>query len=480
MSKHTTKEIRRTPSLFASTFLKILDKDMNIIPFVYNELQADYISKRTARDIILKPRQIGFSTLIQGELFRYVTTRTARVTTIGKDNGNTSDLRAIFNRYFDNLPEGHGLNRSISNATETAFPDFDSRAIIAKAGNTSSGRGGTNYAVHLSEVAFYRDAQSIVQGITQAGNPKWIVLESTANGQSNYFYDLVMQTYTSPDSTAWSLHFYRWFDFPQYRLDLPPNYDINAHKPDDNEKQLIADYGVGLDQLLWRRAKISEIGLTAFEVEYPHTVENAFKGTGNSAFYLEHSHIRDTAPTFDPDAMYVAGVDWGRENDYTALSIFDVHTGHEVYIDKWRKPLSYSQIRAEIARVLCEWRVKLCVCEYNSIGGVNMHELSEDVMVRWRGLGNELHTAPGIDRFVTTNKTKAYAVDLFRRGLESHDILLMDNPDANAELRAYQETLSPSGTPQWSAPSSGHDDTVMARLIAWVAVMRSYRKKEGE
>lgn len=474
LHKPTNKEIRRSPYLFAKTLLKILNKDMQIVPFVFNAMQADYINKRTQRDIILKPRQIGFSTLIQAELFRYVTTRTARVTTVGKDDGNTRDLRAIFNRYYDNLPDGLILNRSISNATETIFPDNDSRAIIAKAGNTSSGRGGTNYAVHLSEVAFYRDAKTLVQGITQAGNPIWIVMESTANGQTGYFYDMVMQAYTAPDSTAWRLHFYRWFDFPQYRADVPGSYSLEAHKPDEHERWLMKYHGVDLGQLLWRRMKVQEIGISAFEVEYPHDVPTAFKGTGSSVFILDNNHLGDAQPHMpDRDKTYVAGVDWGRENDYTVLSIFDVATGEEVFIDRWQKPLSYTDICNHIASVICEYGVRVVKVETNAMGSTNAEILMRQIYSRWVADGNELDTAPIVDGFATTQRTKQIIVDRFKVALESYDIKLLDISYATAELRAYQESLSPSGIPRWHHPPNGHDDTVMARMIAWLGVLQS-------
>lgn len=477
MGKPTNKQIRRNPALFAKTFLKILNKQMQIQPFVFNTMQADYISKRTHRDLILKPRQIGFSTLIQAELFRYVVTRTARVTTIGKDAGNTNDLRALFNRYYEHIPESLNLQRSISNATETVFPQFDSRAIIAKAGNTSSGRGGTNYAVHLSEVAFYRDADTLMQGITQAGNPNWIVCESTANGQQGWFYDAVMEAHETPHLTNWHLHFYAWFDFPQYRLEVPDGFDIHALKPDEHEQMLIKQHNVDIGQLLWRRDKIRELRSTAlFDVEYPFDIASAFKFTGSSVFIVEDENLRqvDEMPT-PYEGRFAGGIDWGRENDFTSLSIFDIRTGEEVYINRWQKPHTYADMWRFIAHAVCEWQCETVYCEWNSIGAVNASQLEATIFDRWSALGNELHTAPSVEKFVTTQKTKSYAVDEFKQALSARDITLLDVDYATRELRAYQETVSANNLPSFSHPNGGHDDTVMARMIAWVAVLRAYR-----
>ena len=68
--------------MFASTFLKVLDKQGRMIRFRHNAAQRQYLASRTRRDIILKARQLGMSTCIQGEFFRLVTTRISVTATL--------------------------------------------------------------------------------------------------------------------------------------------------------------------------------------------------------------------------------------------------------------------------------------------------------------------------------------------------------------------------------------------------------------
>src|SRR5690349_9984024 len=110
-------EVAKSPTLFAKHFLKIMDKRDKIIPLVHNTMQAHYLANRTPRDLILKARQIGFSTAIQGELFRYVVTRPARTLTLANDDENTQKLRRMADRFYDKLPMDFRPERALANAS---------------------------------------------------------------------------------------------------------------------------------------------------------------------------------------------------------------------------------------------------------------------------------------------------------------------------------------------------------------------------
>jgi len=159
----TPNEVIYNPQLFAKHFLKILDKNNKLIPFEWNLLQEDFHNKRTGRDIVLKARQIGFSTYIQGELFRRLVTKSTRALTLTHDDKTTQILRETADRFykycrFNNIQP----NRRLSNASMSTFTDFDSMHVIGTAGNTDIGRGGSYTDIHLSEVAFFPDPERII------------------------------------------------------------------------------------------------------------------------------------------------------------------------------------------------------------------------------------------------------------------------------------------------------------------------------
>ena len=87
--KHTRPDYRAQ--------LKILDNQtLELIPFVWNKAQADYAENRTGRDLLLKARQLGFSTFIQAENFAEAIERTTLSATLAHDDATTQKV-------YDNL-----------------------------------------------------------------------------------------------------------------------------------------------------------------------------------------------------------------------------------------------------------------------------------------------------------------------------------------------------------------------------------------
>lgn len=61
------KEI--SPKEYIEKHLYIKTKDKKVIPLPMNPIQEKYWKKKTNRDIILKPRQLGFTTLKVAQYF---------------------------------------------------------------------------------------------------------------------------------------------------------------------------------------------------------------------------------------------------------------------------------------------------------------------------------------------------------------------------------------------------------------------------
>lgn len=94
------------------------------------------------------------------------------------------------------------------------------------------------------------------------------------------------------------------------------------------------------------------------------------------------------------------------------------------------------------------------VAESNSMGDANI-DFAE------RMLGTR------ITRFVTTNQSKADAIQRLALAIERGEITLLNNETQIAELQALEATRLPSGSFRYAAPGRMHDDTVIALAIAW-------------
>jgi hypothetical protein len=166
-----------------------------------------------------------------------------------------------------------------------------------------------------------------------------------------------------------------------------------------------------------------------------------------------------TAPEAKPEGhaghVIVGGVDWGRDNDYTAVSLMCRTCNREVVIDRYTG-VEYHQQLGRIEHLHKTWGVRRWRIELNSIGTPMFEEL-----VR-RGL-----PATG---FTTTLQSKASLIDGFALAMERSDVLLLPSAAATAELRAYERTTTQTGISKYGAPPGMHDDTVIARALAYHAL----------
>ncbi len=151
----------------------------------------------------------------------------------------------------------------------------------------------------------------------------------------------------------------------------------------------------------------------------------------------------------------VAGVDWGKHNDFTAISVFCTDCRREVAHDRFNQ-IDYAFQRQRLA-VLCErWHVGLIEAESNAMGEPVIEQLQRD------GLP--------VRPFQTTGITKPPLIEGLALAFERQQATWLDDPVWTAELEAYERTVSTTtGRSSYSAPPGLHDDTVMARALAWYA-----------
>ena len=445
----TPTQVAYNPERFASVFLRILDKEKKLVPLNWNKAQYDFHKNRTGRDLILKARQIGFSTYIQGELFRRTVTSTRTTMTMAHDDETTQKLRRMADRFWQYCQFGDVQPyRKYSNATLTTYPEFDSESVIATAGNREAGRGGTYTDFHGSEVAFWKDAEKIIAGAMQGGNPD-VILESTPNGAQGYFYDRCMEALRGDG--IWKLHFYPWWWDDTYQIELKPGETIEFT---DEERRLSEKHKLTQEQIKWRRNKQTELR-ALFIQEYPEDPITCFITSGNSYFGdIEGVYTASENTPYQSGHRYAAGLDWGQENDYTAMIVLDATTREMV--DKLHvRKMSWGEIRRRAKQLYSKWNLKYIVAEANSIGSVNIEELRKLKMK--------------VIPFDTNNESKSTIMGALYEAL--HDgWKLQDWEVLKHELRTFVSTQLPSGIWRLAADGEGHDDTVIALALAYDAV----------
>lgn len=435
-------QIVNDPRLFAQTFLKILNKQKELRSFYWNRAQIHFHAHRTGRDLILKARQLGFSTYVQGEMFRRTVTTTRSTITLAHDDTTTSLLRRIADRYWENCKFNNiQPARKYANSTLTTYPELSSEAIIAKAGSQDVGRGTTLTDFHGSEVAFWPDAEKIISGAMQGGTPD-VILESTPNGAQGYFYEKCMD-----GGGVWTLHFYPWWWDDCYRID-DDTADIHYS---DEEMALVLQHALTPSQIRWRREKVKELG-RLFLQEYPEDPITCFLTSGNSYFGdLTGVFTASRNAVWQEGHKYSAGLDFGQANDYTAMPVIDRTANAQV--DMLRvNHLEWAEIRRRIKNMYNKWHLSSLLAESNSIGSVNIEQMQADGLT--------------IQPFATTNQSKADIMSDLNESLHAGGLKLMDDSVVRHELNTFIATQMSSGLWKLAAEGEGHDDTVIGLALA--------------
>lgn len=446
----TPKEIIGNLERFAPSLLWVLteheDGTKELVRLRFRQLQLHFLRNRQKLNLILKPRQIGFSTAIRADFFYKAVTRTVSTATLSHDDETTQKFRLVDDRFYANLPDPKP-SRKYSNSRLTTYSDYDSECTIATAGNIHTGRGGTYTDVHASEMAFYKDAEAIMAGIMQGGNPN-ITAESTPNGAQGYYYNLCMEALDG--NPLWKLFFYRWWDYSEYVIPLD---DGETFEYINDEIEIVEKFGLSPEQIKWRRHKQNQLK-HLFPQEYPEDPVKCFLVSGQGYFGdIDFCYTAPLNTTPLVDHNYVAGLDFGQTTDYTVLSIGDRTVGNQVDLLMMRQ-LSWSEMRRRVVEKCKEWNVTKLVAEANSMGSTNIEALNQ-----------ELYAAGcrcSVESFMTSNISKAGIMTALHEAIYSGELRLLPVDSQKHQMRAFQAKQTQAGNWVLSAPDGEHDDIVIA------------------
>jgi hypothetical protein len=275
---------------YAPRCLFIRSKEAKIIPlelnaaqeYIHERLQEQKATTGKVRALILKGRQQGCSTYVEGRFYHRVShSKGIRAFILTHEEEATNNLFEIANRFHENCPAAVKPSTGSANAKELNFSKLDSGYKVGTAGNKAVGRSSTVQLFHGSEVAFWPNAQAHAAGILQAipdTDGTEVILESTANGIGNFFHQMWQEA--EAGMSDYIAIFVPWYWQPEYRKEVPEGFTL------DSEEQAYKEaYGLTDEQMAWRRAKIVELrDPTLFKQEYPATASEAFQVSGQDPF----------------------------------------------------------------------------------------------------------------------------------------------------------------------------------------------------
>ncbi|MHB0938999.1 MAG: phage terminase large subunit family protein [Armatimonadota bacterium] len=275
---------------YAARCLRIRTKAGSIEPltlnapqrYLHERIEAQRARTGAVRQLVVKGRQQGCSTYVEGRFFWKVTHLFGvRAFILAHDQTGSDTIFEMVDRYYEHCPEMVRPSMDASNAKELDFGRLDSGYRVATAGSKGAGRSQTVQYFHGSEVAYWPNAERHLAGALQAVPPATgeIVLESTSAGPQGVFYELCKKALAGRGE--YELTFIPWFWSPEYRIAPPDGFTLT-----EDEATYAATHGLDLQQMVWRRAKIDELnGVGVFRAEYPATVEEAFTADAAGALW---------------------------------------------------------------------------------------------------------------------------------------------------------------------------------------------------
>lgn len=267
-----------------SHLYKIKTKQSGTCRFKKNPAQEHFDNNKHSRNIILKSRQLGFTTWeCIDTLDQALFTRNFGATLISYDRTSAED---IFNDKVDfawrNIePELQKLwqvdsdtKRSLAfNFGDGSFSSFDVK---------SSARSSTRQRLHISEfgkicLKYPQKAKEILTGTIPAV-PVFgrVDIESTAEGDEGYFYDMFTEAVNNEPTqpTQYKAHFYNWtWDIDEISL-IQPISKLPSEFRDYQNLFKLNDQQISYYYLKWLSVAKN---WDALRQEYPTTWEEAFE-----------------------------------------------------------------------------------------------------------------------------------------------------------------------------------------------------------
>lgn len=264
---------------------QIKDETGHQVTFKMNWAQEALFDGMHYANVILKARQLGFTTFIQlFMLDQCLFNKNIRAGTVAHTLDSAKEIfREKIKFAYDNLaPELREAIPAKQDAADTLTFANGSSLIVG-----TSLRSGTYQYLHISELGYIsahypEKAEEIRTGALNTVHPGQIVfIESTAKGKLGLFHEICEDAQELQRQGAelglldYKFHFFPWWRHPGYRLDESPPEGLKTRA----YFRALERHGIALTdaQKAWYAKKARTQG-RSIKSEFPSTPEEAFEG----------------------------------------------------------------------------------------------------------------------------------------------------------------------------------------------------------
>lgn len=443
---------------------------------------------------IVKPRQVGSSTIVRAYNFWYGYTckDPIKELVVAHETEATQKMHRLNTEYLNGLMRlDPAFKRKIraANRNELWFdPDSDSGVMFRclTAGSPGAGKSWTFQRAHFTEVGSWPadKAKALWGSLTSTmheGPHYQLIVESTGHGPRTFWHTKVKEASYAKDGTK--VVFLPWYNHRNYSIKAPDGFKSELNEDEEAllRKPIFVngrESRISLNQVYWRRLKIASMGLTEFRRQYPATIEDPFMDDGGTYFsadvlnamllaidkvkpLYEKNHLR-VYKNPEPNKRYILTVDSssGIGLDFAAIQVFsEDYEQVAVYHHNRIRPEDLASAACEIG--LAYGKARIMAENKGQQGGVTLYRIKE---LRYPNLWkDEKGKDWGMD-FVSKSVAYSHA----RRLINTGGVELNDEMTIRELLR--MEIGAPDAptvqADMISAPKGEHDDLADTAVMA--------------
>lgn len=477
--------------------------------FKLSRAQRHFLENMRHRNIILKSRQLGFSTLITlwilDEVLFSTNKEALAIAHVKEGMTDIFDKKAKFAimNFPDEIKNIFKFKTSSKTKLQIEFGD----GSVSSFGVSLSGRSGTYHYVHISEYAklskmFPQRAEEVITGTLPAvpfdGR---VFMESTAEGSTGNFYDMYYDALKNKNRGLEALfnvefypHFYNWtwddMELDRFTETIPvdkmeANNDINW--ANYQQTHGLTDREMTYYYMRWLSVKRD---IDRLNQEYPTTIEEAFVSSGKPYFDVRkivNCKARCETPKFydyqnyeivevnngplwvyqkpQPNKSYVLGGDTAEglaNGDYSTMTIIEVESRDIVAI--YQDHIPPDEFKDVVRNVAVWYNNALVAVESNKDGFWVNNEIERDgyenLYFRQR-IDDITKTVSKTFGWKTDRNTRDSMLTELRAVFSEKDLLVEPLLD---EMQSF--VRNSRGKPE--AMSGKHDDLIVSTAIAYM------------
>ena len=427
--------------------------------------------------IVNKSRQIGFSTILGGEVFaKGVTRKRYKANVVSINQKEASDKIEIVRNFYHSMPDELqelGIKPVVwtDAANEISFhrPPFTSTIISQPA--SAAVRGGRK-DVYFDEFAHIRDAAKLYQAALPAitrGDSRLTII-STPLGQSGLFYDICVDEENYPE---YSRHAVPWWEssamvHPKW-IDPATGWvrqDVFALAPGMGTEERIHEFGSPKLIVLYRNIGDKQ----AFQTEY-----EAMFVDETTAYYPwqlivdnidQHQPVwKNIPPGWKAEGKVSIGVDLAKERDETVFTVVE-HRDLEREEDLTVTARYVRFVTATQANYDEQMRDLMTLAKRVKASRVSIDQTGVGQVFVEEAKRKAHREVPGcrFEGIVFTNDIKEKWATRFKGDLQMNTTFLLDHPALKRQVHGIQRTKTDSNFYKFKGPRDDYFWSLMLGL----------------